>query len=440
MIGARRGAPLAVGHGEGEMFLGSDAIALAPFTNRITYLEDGDWVVLTRGSLRDLRRARPAGRAADRHFTQASSCSSTRAITAISWPRRLPSSRKSSATRSPNMSISPTARSCLPGICRSTSPASTVSPSPPAAPLIYAGLTRQILVRAICPPADRSRYRLGIPLSRGAAAARTALTLVISQSGETADTLAALRYCQGQGPDTSLAVVNVPDSTIARESDFVFRTYAGPEIGVASTKAFTCQLAVLACLAIAAARARGAIDAAQETACRRADRSPAPYGRDPGRRSAISPTWRGKSPMPATCSISAAASTYPDRARRRAEAQGDLLYSRRGLCGRRTQAWPDRADRRDMSRSSSSRRATTSIDKTVSNMEEVAARGGQIVLITDDAGPARRRQGPFERSTCRTPIPSSARCSMPCRCSSSPIMPRFSSAPMSTSRAIWRSR
>ena len=93
---------------------------------------------------------------------------------------------------------------------------------------------------------------------------KNGLALVVSQSGETADTLAALRYCKAQGQHTA-AVVNVPESTIARESDIVFRTYAGPEIGVASTKAFTCQLAVLACLAIAAGKSRGAITGKQET-------------------------------------------------------------------------------------------------------------------------------------------------------------------------------
>ena len=172
------------------------------------------------------------------------------------------------------------------------------------------------------------------------------LAIFISQSGETADTLATLRYAK-EHKQHVLSVVNVPTSTIARESDVVMPTLAGPEIGVASTKAFTCQLAVLACLAIAAGRARGVLSEEDEQRLvhalietprlwprrlqlRAADRAP-----------------RARSVEGARRALSRPRHQLSDRARRRAQAQGNLLYPCRGLCRRRAQARPHRADRRD---------------------------------------------------------------------------------------------
>ena len=187
--------------------------------------------------------------------------------------------------------------------------------------------------------ASEFRYREA-PLRKGD------LAIFISQSGETADTLAALRYAKSQGVHT-LAVVNVPTSTIARESETVLPTLAGPEIGVASTKAFTCQLMVLAALAIAAGKARGELSDADETKLvhglveiprlmaaalvdRTADRETGARHRQMPRRALSRPRHQ----------LSAGAG-------RRAEAEGNLLHPRRGLCRRRTQARADRADRRE---------------------------------------------------------------------------------------------
>ncbi len=173
------------------------------------------------------------------------------------------------------------------------------------------------------------------------------LAIFVSQSGETADTLASLRYAKGAGPARRCAVVNVPTSTIARESDVVMPTLAGPEIGVASTKAFTCQLAVLACLAIAAGRARGVLSADDE---RKLVRALIEVPRHMTAALALEPEIErlardlAKSQRRA---LSRPRHQLPDRARRRAEAQGNLLHPRRGLRRRRAQARPDRADRRD---------------------------------------------------------------------------------------------
>jgi glucosamine--fructose-6-phosphate aminotransferase (isomerizing) len=261
MIGARRGSPLAVGYGEGEMYMGSDALALAPFTSRISYLEEDDWVVVTpTGSEvyhdgkrveREIRQTALSGAAVGkgnyRHFMQKEIHEQPAVIgdTLRSYlnPLRrrveLPSLPVDFATL-PRLTITACGTAYLAGL---------------VAKYWFEQIARLPVEVDI---ASEFRYREA-PLPKGGAC------LVISQSGETIDTLAALRYAKAQG-QTILAVLNVPESTIARESHAVLPTLAGPEIGVASTKAFTTQLVVLACLAIAAARARGAIDARREEA------------------------------------------------------------------------------------------------------------------------------------------------------------------------------
>ncbi len=260
LIGARHGPPLAVGYGEGEMYLGSDALALAPFTDAITYLEDGDWAVLSRARRR--RSATLDGRPVERPRQQRPGRRpswSTRATTATSWRRRSTSSRRSSATRSPTTSTSRPARSCCRTRCRSTSRRCSRHVDLGLRHRLLRRPGRQVLVRAPGPPAGRDRRRLRVPLPRAAAGARRRSALFVSQSGETADTLAALRYAKAQGQhDRRRRQRARPRPSRARATSSL-PTLAGPEIGVASTKAFTCQLAVLLCLAIAAGRARGTL-------------------------------------------------------------------------------------------------------------------------------------------------------------------------------------
>ena len=261
LIGARKGSPLAIGYGEGEMFLGSDAIALAPFTDSISYLEDGDFAVLTRNSVeihdakgskveRAVLRSSAAAFTIDkgnyRHFMakeiheQPEVVGHTLAhyLDMAGACVRLPSALPFSLSSLEQVSISACGTSYFAGMVAKYWFER------------FARLPVQIDV------ASEFRYREA-PLKPGG------LAICISQSGETADTLATLRYARAN-QQYVLGIVNVASSAIARESDAVMPTLAGPEIGVASSKAFTCQLAVLACLAIAAGRARGVLSAEDE--------------------------------------------------------------------------------------------------------------------------------------------------------------------------------
>ncbi|HEY4862787.1 MAG TPA: glutamine--fructose-6-phosphate transaminase (isomerizing), partial [Xanthobacteraceae bacterium] len=256
LVGTRKGSPLAVGYGKDEMYLGSDAIALAPFTDTISYLEEGDLAVLDRNGAEiqnseGHRVVRPVQTSAagaflvdkgnHRHFmakeiheqpevvghTLASMLDMTHERV------RLPVKLPFDFNKLDRITIS---------ACGTA---------------FYAGQVAKYWFERFA--------RLSVDLDiasefryRDAPMAKNGLAIFVSQSGETADTLASLRYAKEHGQHT-LAVVNVPSSTIARESETVIPTLAGPEIGVASTKAFTCQLAALACLAVAAGRARGTL-------------------------------------------------------------------------------------------------------------------------------------------------------------------------------------
>ena len=260
MIAARLGSPLAIGHGNNEMYLGSDAIALAPFTSEITYLEEGDWAVLRRKGAtiydrtgKEVRRARTTSVATSllvdkgnhRHFMAKEIHEQPEVIShTLANYVDLAEGR----VTMPDLGIDPASIAQV-----SISACGTA---------YYAGLVgkywieRYARIPVDIDIASEFRYREP-PLPKGG------LALFVSQSGETADTLATLRYCKSQG-QRIVSIVNVRTSTIARESDVALPTLAGPEIGVASTKAFTCQLTVFACLAIALGRARGTISADKE--------------------------------------------------------------------------------------------------------------------------------------------------------------------------------
>jgi len=261
LIGARKGSPLAVGYGEGAMFVGSDAIALAPFTDTVSYLEDGDWVIITRNSaeVHDaqgavVQRAMLKSQAAVMHidkgnhrhfmakeiFEQPEVVGHTLAnyIDMAAERVALPMPLPFDFAKLNRISIA---------ACGTAYYASMVAKYWFER---FAHLPVEVDI------ASEYRYR-SAPLGPGG------LAIVVSQSGETADTLASLRYAR-EHKQHVLSIVNVPTSTIARESDVVMPTLAGPEIGVASTKAFTCQLAALATLAIAAGRARGVLSESDE--------------------------------------------------------------------------------------------------------------------------------------------------------------------------------
>jgi glucosamine--fructose-6-phosphate aminotransferase (isomerizing) len=382
MIGARKGSPLAVGYGDGEMYLGSDAIALGPFTDTISYLEDGDWVALTRSGAevydehnaviaREIVKHNAATSMVDkanyRHFMakeiheQPEVVGHTLAHYVDMASERVALPIKLPFDFNDIQRISITA-------CGTASYAGFV------AKYWFERLAR---VPVELDVASEFRYREA-PLRKGD------LAIFISQSGETADTLAALRYAKSQGLHT-LSVVNVPTSTIARESETVVPTLAGPEIGVASTKAFTCQLMVLAVLAIAAGKARGELPADDEvklvhglvevprlmTEALALEPQIEKLARDIAKSSDVLYLGRGTSyPLALEGALKLKEISYIHA---EAYAAGELKHGPIALIDEKMPvvviAPYDRV-----------------FDKTVSNMQEVAARGGKIILMTDAQG------------------------------------------------------
>ncbi len=260
LIGARLGSPLVVGYGEGEMYLGSDALALAPLTQRISYLEEGDWVVITQDEAqifdgqneavtREVRSSGASAAAVEkgnyRHFMQKE---------IFEQPTVVAQTLSSYLRQSDNSVALPQLDFDISRIRRLTIVACGTS--------FYAGMVAKYWFEQFARvPVDidvASEFRYREPVLEDGG-----LALFISQSGETADTLAALRHCKEQGQVIGV-VVNVPTSTMAREADLLLPTHAGPEIGVASTKAFTCQLAVLAALAAHMAVRKGLMNRAEE--------------------------------------------------------------------------------------------------------------------------------------------------------------------------------
>ncbi|HWU93479.1 MAG TPA: glutamine--fructose-6-phosphate transaminase (isomerizing) [Sphingomicrobium sp.] len=260
VIGARMGAPLTVGYGDGENYLGSDALAVAPWTQRIAYLDEGDWAVIRREGIQIFDRGNQpvqreivqsgasSGRVEKgnyRHFMQKE---------IFEQPIVVAQTLQSYVRPFEGQVALPVADADLQSVSRLTIVACGTS--------YYAGLVAKYWVEQFARvPVDidvASEFRYREPVLEPGG-----LALFISQSGETADTLAALRHARSQGQRIAV-VVNVPTSSMAREADLLLPTHAGPEIGVASTKAFTCQLAVLAALASNLARAKGRLSEAEE--------------------------------------------------------------------------------------------------------------------------------------------------------------------------------
>jgi glucosamine--fructose-6-phosphate aminotransferase (isomerizing) len=384
LIGARLGSPLAIGYGDGEMYLGSDAIALAPFTNTIAYLEDGDSVALTRGSAtiydagfkrvhRTIQKSQASATIVDkgnhRHFMakeiheqpEVVSHTLTSFIDMVGETIRLPENLPFDWKDLTRLTIS---------ACGTASFAGMIAKYWFER---YARLPVEVDI------ASEFRYREA-PLDKGG------LSIFVSQSGETADTLAALRYCKEQGQHT-LAVVNVPTSTIAREASVMVRTLAGPEIGVASTKAFTCQLAALAGLAIGAGKARGALSAEEESElvhalieaprlmaeALRLEHEIETFSRDLAKAKDVLYLGRGTSfPLSLEGALKLKEISYIHA---EGYAAGELKHGPIALIDETMPVVVIAP-------------FDAIFEKTVSNMQEVAARGGRIILITDEAGAA----------------------------------------------------
>lgn len=391
MIAARRGSPLAIGYGEDEMFVGSDAIALAPFTDRISYLEDGDCAVLTRNSVSVRDRdgsgdvvSRPVQKSAVsaaliekgnfRHFMAKEIAEQPEVV---------------GHTLAHHLDMSTGTARIPEGIDFKALDRIAFSACGTA---YYAALVARYWFEKFARiPVDidiasEFRYREP-PLKQGG------LAILISQSGETADTLATLRHCRSQGMQIA-SVVNVPTSTIARESDAVLPTLAGPEIGVASTKAFTCQLATLACLAVAAGRARGVLSAEDEQklvdSLIKLPRLMAEtlqlepkielLAKDFAKAQDALYLGRGTSyPIALEGALKLKEISYIHA---EGYAAGELKHGPIALVDEKVPVVVLAP-------------FDTLFEKTVSNMQEVAARGGKVLLVTDPAG-AKEAGGEFE--------------------------------------------
>lgn len=384
IIGARRGSPFAIGYGakgSSEMFLGSDAFALAPFTNQISYLEDGDWVVLKgdgaviydaagnevkRPVVTSMANALMVDKGNHRHFMAKEIHEQPEVI---------------SRTLSHYIDLA-AERVDFSGIDVDFNDLSRLTITA-CGTAYYAGLVGKYWIErwgglpVDVDVASEFRYREPLLDQKGAA-------LFVSQSGETADTLASLSYCKEKA-QTIVSIVNVAESSMARESDVLLPTLAGPEIGVASTKAFTCQLTVLAVLAIHIGRQRGVIDEAREQELVRA-----------------------LIEVPRLISEMLATEAEIDELSQRLTHAKDVLYLGRGI------SYPIALEGalklKEISYIHAEAYAAGELkhgpialideempvivvapedrlfEKTVSNCQEVAARGGQIILISE-AGP-----------------------------------------------------
>ncbi|MFD2237758.1 glutamine--fructose-6-phosphate transaminase (isomerizing) [Aureimonas populi] len=384
LIGARKGSPLAVGEGKDEMFLGSDAIALSPFTDAVRYLEDGDSVILDHGRaaiydfdgnevVRPLRQAVGKAFYVDkgnhRHFMQKEIYEQPEVVghtlgafvDMTTGRTKIPQGQPLDFSSVRRMAIS----ACGTGF--------------------YAGTVgryyfeRYARIACDLDVASEFRYRES-PLGD------VDLALFVSQSGETADTLASLRYAKAQGLKTA-SIVNVPESTIARESDLLLPTLAGPEIGVASTKAFTCQLTALAALSVRAGVDRGAVSAEEEleltgalaeaprmiNAALHLEERIEELAHDMANHRHALFLGRGFSyPLAMEGALKLKEISYIHA---EGYAAGELKHGPIALIDETMPvvviAPHDRV-----------------FEKTVSNMQEVAARGGKIILITDEKGAA----------------------------------------------------
>jgi len=391
MIAARKGSPLAIGHGEGEMFVGSDAIALAPMTDRITYLEEGDRAILTRTGVeirdsrgnranRPLRRiqidATRIDKGGHRHF-MAKEIAEQPTVIGQAIGHYLSADGQTVALPEPALDFT--------GIERISMVACGTA--------FYACLAAKYWFEQLAgipvevDIASEFRYREPPITERS-------LALFVSQSGETADTLAALRYCAGKAEDI-VAIINVAESSIARESGLALPILAGAEIGVASTKAFTCQLTVLVMLALKAAADRGRLDAAQladhlsalrnlpglvnQTLERGGDIEAAAKAVA----SARDVLFLGRGAMYPLAMEGALKLKEISYIHAEGYAAGELKHGPIALVDK-TVPVIVMAPRDAL------------FDKTVSNMQEVMARGGKVLLITDAQGAAEAGDGVWQ--------------------------------------------
>ena len=383
IMGARRGSPLVVGYGAGEMFLGSDALAVGPFTNAVCYLDEGDYVAIDHGQAL---------------IFDASGAAVRRPVRTVAASAALVEKGEYRHFMEKEIHEQPDA--CQHTLASYVDPIAGTAHSPDGFDLasidrlqilacgtaFYAGLIGKYVIESLAGlPTDvevASEFRYRSPaISSGT------LAVAISQSGETADTLAALRWCKGEGLTTA-AIVNAHESTMAREADMVWPTNAGPEICVLSTKAFIAQVSVLLALAIAAARARGRIDEAEEhrlvEVLLEAPRLLAeaigtgeavrPIAHDIGRARDV--LYLGRGAMLALAMEGALKLKEVSYIHAEGYAAGEMKHGPIALVDEATPVIVLAP-------------SDGYFDKTMSNISEIIARGGPVILITDEGGAAR---------------------------------------------------
>ena len=382
VLGARRGSPLVVGHGDGEMFIGSDALAVGPFTNRVTYLDEGDYVAIDHDGVqifdvagapveRPVRTVSSSAALVEkgnyRHFMEKEIHEQPESVQRTLAAYVDPVTKKAAAPGDFDFSLISRVQIIACGTA------------------FYAGLVAKYLFERLAGlPVDveiASEFRYRDP-----AVAPGTLALAVSQSGETADTLAALRWCKAQGLKTA-ALVNAHESTMAREADVMWPTHAGPEIGVASTKAFTAQVSALTALAVAAGVKRGKLSAHEEVrhvrALLEAPRLLATALQDDSAirqlayelSKARDVLYLGRGVMYRLALEGALKLKEISYIHAEGYAAGELKHGPIALVDEETPVVVI-APFDEM------------FEKTASNLQEVAARGGKVVLITDEAGRA----------------------------------------------------
>jgi glucosamine--fructose-6-phosphate aminotransferase (isomerizing) len=386
VMGARRGSPLVVGHGEGEMFLGSDALAVGPFTNKVTYLEEGDFVAINHHRAEIFNSD---GLAVERPMRIVSSgAAMVEKGNYRHFMEKEIHDQPDACQHTLSAYIDPiTRRVTSPGIDFAAVDRLQIIACGTAS---YAGMiARYLFERLAGLPTDveiSSEFRYREP-----ALWPGALALAISQSGETADTLAALRWCKLRGISTA-ALVNIHESTMARDADVLLPTHAGPEIGVASTKAFTSQVAALSAMAVAAARQRGRIDEAE--AARLADlllEAPRLMAEAIGDEEAIHTVaidiakardvlYLGRGPMYPLALEGALKLKEISYIHAEGYAAGELKHGPIALVDEATPVIVIAP-------------SDGLFEKTRSNMSEVIARGGNVFLLTDEDGARLAPQG-----------------------------------------------
>ena len=381
MVAVRQGSPLAIGLGDGEMYIGSDAFVLAPFTKRIIYLEDGDWA--------EIRREKLIIRNADGQVVDREEKTTSLATTLVDKGNHKHFMAKEifeqpevightlGAYIDPlNLSIT------IPKVDFDLAlvPKITIAACGTA---YYAGMIAKYWFEKI------ARLSVEVDIAsefryREAALPKGGLALFISQSGETADTLAALRYCRDQNQHIA-SIINVEESSIARESDIVFPTHAGPEIGVASTKAFTCQLTVLACLVIAIGRARGSVSRDDEIRLIRSLMEVPRHAADILNQEAEISVLAHDLSKASDVLYMGRGAQYPIALEGALKLKEISYIHAEGYAAGELKHGPIALVDEDMPVIIIAP-SNAMFDKTVSNMQEVIARGGKVILISDEKG------------------------------------------------------